>query len=175
MTSSAGDVQQLSFGESLRRERELRRIDLRDVSEATKINIRYLEALERNEFTYLPAGAFTRGFIRSYARFIGTDESDMINAYLYEIGRQERVDPRKGSARDASRDGHRGALRAVQPRSKAHRSRVIVVVSVVAALILAAAAMVLVPRLLERRAAAEPSTGPASGSSFEGPPSVPRG
>ena len=77
-----------SFGQILRRERELRHVSLREVSEATKINIRYLEALERNEFTYLPAGAFTRGFIRSYARHIGLDEAEMINAYLYELKRQ---------------------------------------------------------------------------------------
>lgn len=74
-----------SFGETLRRERELRRITLREVAEATKINIRYLEALERNEFTYLPGGAFTRGFIRACARYIGVDESEMVNAYLYEV------------------------------------------------------------------------------------------
>ena len=87
-----------SFGEILRRERELRRISLREVNEATKINIRYLEALERNEFTYLPAGAFTRGFIRAYARYIGLDEAEMINAYLYELRRQEDSEDTAASA-----------------------------------------------------------------------------
>jgi cytoskeletal protein RodZ len=62
------------------------------VSEATKINIRYLEALERNEFTFLPGGAFTRGFIRSYARHIGIDEDEAINAYLYELHEQQAPD-----------------------------------------------------------------------------------
>ncbi|MDQ7007701.1 MAG: helix-turn-helix domain-containing protein [Acidobacteriota bacterium] len=77
-----------SFGETLRRQRELRQISLREVSEATKINIRYLEALERNDFTHLPGGAFTRGYIRSFARVIGVDESEMVDAYLYELSQQ---------------------------------------------------------------------------------------
>ena len=66
MPASAEEIQhaQLSFGDALRRERELRRVALRDVSDATKINLRYLEALERNDFTYLPAGVFTRDIVR---------------------------------------------------------------------------------------------------------------
>ena len=46
-----------SFGELLKRERELRQISLREVAEATKINHRYLEALERNDFVQL-GGSF---------------------------------------------------------------------------------------------------------------------
>jgi cytoskeleton protein RodZ len=116
MPAAAGEHSASSFGEALRRERELRRIALRDVSEATKINIRYLEALERNEFTYLPAGAFTRGFIRSYARFIGTDESEMINAYLYELTQQEKQ--KKGQPKDGQ---HASLLHLRCPGSKPER------------------------------------------------------
>ena len=62
-----------SFGESLKRERELREISLRQISEATKINLRYLEALEENRFDALPGGLFNKGFIRAYATYIGID------------------------------------------------------------------------------------------------------
>ena len=48
-----------SFGEELRRERELRQISLREISESTKINVRYLDALERNDFKHLPGGGRT--------------------------------------------------------------------------------------------------------------------
>ncbi|UCF69115.1 MAG: helix-turn-helix domain-containing protein [Acidobacteriota bacterium] len=90
-TGGAGDGRSgRSFGALIRRERELRGVSLREVSESTKINVRYLEALERNEFTYLPGGAFTKGFIRAYARSIGADESAMIDAYLFELAQQER-------------------------------------------------------------------------------------
>lgn len=78
-----------SFGEELKRERELRDISLKEISEATKISIRFLEALEQNNFDILPGGIFNRGFIRSYARFIGIDGEEMVNAYLHEISLKE--------------------------------------------------------------------------------------
>jgi transcriptional regulator with XRE-family HTH domain len=139
----------LSFGECLRRERELRRISLRDVSEATKINIRYLEALERNEFTFLPAGAFTRGFIRSYARFIGADENEMVNAYLYELGRQER---QKKIA--PGRDPLPGLLGQGRQGATERRRRIWPWVLAAAVALLAIAALVIGPRLLRGRPAA---------------------
>lgn len=76
------------FGELLRRERELRKITLREVSEATKINLRYLEMLERNDFRHLPGGVFNKGFVRAYAQYIGVDPEEMINAYLLEERQQ---------------------------------------------------------------------------------------
>lgn len=73
-----------SFGEDLKRERELRKISLREIAETTKINVRYLDALENNEFKRLPGGVFNKGFVRAYAQHIGVDEEDLVNAYLLE-------------------------------------------------------------------------------------------
>jgi cytoskeletal protein RodZ len=73
-----------TFGDELRRERELRQISLREISEAAKISLRYLEALETNEFEHLPGGVFNRGFVRAYSQFIGIDPEAMVNAYLME-------------------------------------------------------------------------------------------
>src|SRR5882672_3303247 len=78
-----------SFGETLRRERELRQISLREIAEATKINLRYLDALERDDFRHLPGGVFNKGFVRAYAQFIGIDPETMVTAYLEEDGRQQ--------------------------------------------------------------------------------------
>ncbi|HUC42676.1 MAG TPA: helix-turn-helix domain-containing protein [Candidatus Sulfotelmatobacter sp.] len=78
-----------SFGETLRRERELRQISLREIAEATKINLRYLDALERNDFRHLPGGVFNKGFVRAHAQFIGVDAESMVTAYLEEEARQE--------------------------------------------------------------------------------------
>jgi cytoskeletal protein RodZ len=77
-----------SFGEILQRERRLRGIAMREISDATKISIRHLEALERNDFDALPGGAFNKGFLRAYASFIGLDPEEMVNHYLFEISRQ---------------------------------------------------------------------------------------
>jgi cytoskeletal protein RodZ len=57
---------------------------LREVADATKVNLRYLEALEGNDFEHLPGGVFNRGFVRAYAQFIGVDPDAMVNAYLLE-------------------------------------------------------------------------------------------
>jgi transcriptional regulator with XRE-family HTH domain len=73
-----------SFGEELRRERELREISLAEVAEATKINVRFLEAIERNDFECLPGGLYNRGIVRAYCQFIGADSEAMVNAYLLE-------------------------------------------------------------------------------------------
>jgi cytoskeletal protein RodZ len=67
----------------------LRQISLREISEATKINLRYLDALERDDFRHLPGGVFNKGFVRAYAQFIGIDPETMVTAYLEEDGRQQ--------------------------------------------------------------------------------------
>jgi cytoskeletal protein RodZ len=85
-----------TFGEELRRERKLRGIRLREVADATKINLRYLEALEGNEFEHLPGAVFNRGFVRAYAQYIGVDPDAMVNAYLHEEQEQQV----QGKARD---------------------------------------------------------------------------
>jgi cytoskeletal protein RodZ len=87
-----------SFGETLRRERELRQISLREIAEATKINLRYLDSLERDDFRHLPGGVFNKGFVRAYAQFIGIDPESMVTAYLEEEGRQQARASRAGGA-----------------------------------------------------------------------------
>jgi len=47
-----------SFGEKLRRERELRGVSLREISDATRISVRFLRALEEGRLDTLPGGLF---------------------------------------------------------------------------------------------------------------------
>jgi cytoskeleton protein RodZ len=70
-----------SIGEKLRLAREARGIALRDISEQTRISIRYLEAIEGDDYRRLPGGIFNRSFIRAYAKFIGYDEHDALEDY----------------------------------------------------------------------------------------------
>ncbi len=83
----------LSFGDEIRRARELREISLREISEATKISLRHLEAMERNDFAHLPGGAYNRGYIRAYCEHIGLDAESMVNAYLLEERTQHDREP----------------------------------------------------------------------------------
>ena len=67
-----------AFGENLRREREMRGVSLEEISSATKISLRFLDAIEREDFSKLPGGIFSRSFIRSYARYLGLDEERVV-------------------------------------------------------------------------------------------------
>jgi cytoskeleton protein RodZ len=75
----------MSFGEELRRERIVREISLEEISAATKISVRLLHALEDSDLEKLPASTFTRGFIRAYARHLGIDPEEKVNAYLADL------------------------------------------------------------------------------------------
>jgi cytoskeleton protein RodZ len=70
-----------AFGNKLRREREMRGVTLGEISESTKISKRWLQALEEEQFDVLPGGVFNRGFVRSYARFLGIDEDQAVADY----------------------------------------------------------------------------------------------
>lgn len=71
----------ITIGEKLRLAREERGISLRDISEQTRISMRYLQAIETDDYKRLPGGIFNRSFIKSYARYIGFDEKEAIEAY----------------------------------------------------------------------------------------------
>ncbi len=73
----------MKFGESLRKERELRRITLEEISKHTKVNTRFLEAIEQDDLSVLPAKAFAKGFLRSYARMVDLDEDQVITNFEY--------------------------------------------------------------------------------------------
>jgi cytoskeleton protein RodZ len=70
-----------SFGESLRREREMRSVSLEEISATTKINLRFLHALEAEDFAKLPSGFFTRSFLRAYADYLGLDTETILAEY----------------------------------------------------------------------------------------------
>ena len=78
-----------SFGENLKREREMRGIPLREISDSTKINLHFLQALEDEEFDKLPGGVFNRGFIRAYSRHLGLDEQKLLGEYDLVLGSKE--------------------------------------------------------------------------------------
>lgn len=71
-----------SFGDRLRREREMRGISLDEIATATKISTRNLRALEEEKFQQLPGGIFNKGFVRAYAKFLGIDEDQMVAEYV---------------------------------------------------------------------------------------------
>jgi cytoskeleton protein RodZ len=70
-----------SFGEQLRAARESRGVTLRQISDHTRIPMRYLEAIENNDYRPLPGGIFNRSFIKKYANYIEFDEVAALEGY----------------------------------------------------------------------------------------------
>lgn len=77
------EAARVTFGEELRREREIRGISLKEIASATKVSSRFLDALERDDFKKLPAPVFARGFVREYARYLGLDSDEMVDRYIH--------------------------------------------------------------------------------------------
>lgn len=75
----------LNVGQRLREARERRGIALRTIAEQTKISVRTLEALERNDIQALPGGIFARGFMRSYAVAVGLDPEQTILDFIAQF------------------------------------------------------------------------------------------
>jgi len=59
----------------------MRGVSLDEISAATRISTRFLEAIETEQWDQLPGGVFNRGFIRSIARFLGLDEDSLVAEY----------------------------------------------------------------------------------------------
>lgn len=75
-----------TFGQRIKREREMRGVSLDEIAQATKIGTRSLRALEDEDFDRLPGGIFNKGFVRAYARFLGMDEEQTVADYLVASG-----------------------------------------------------------------------------------------
>ena len=77
-------VASLTLGEKLQKFRTGHRKSLADVSRSIKIQVKYLEALESGSYAGLPADVYVRGFLRSYARYLGCDEEAILRMYERE-------------------------------------------------------------------------------------------
>ncbi len=82
-----------SFGDKLKRERELRGVKLEEIAGATKIGTRALKALEDEHFEQLPGGIFNKGFVRAYAKFLGLDEEQMVADFMAAQGDRDAQKP----------------------------------------------------------------------------------
>jgi cytoskeletal protein RodZ len=70
-----------NFGERLKREREMREVSIDEVTKATRISRRFVEALENEDWDRLPGGVFGHGFVRTIARYLGLDEDGLLGDY----------------------------------------------------------------------------------------------
>jgi Helix-turn-helix domain len=74
------------IGATLREARNRRKVELSEVEAAIKIRPRFLRAMENEEWDVLPGGAYTRGFIRTYAAYLGLDGERLADQHKRETG-----------------------------------------------------------------------------------------
>ena len=95
------------IGSVFREARNRRKIDLSEVEAATRIRLRYLRAIENEEWGILPGGVYTRGFIRTYASYLGLDGERLADDYRKSVeggGRSPMPEPAPAAASGGSRD-----------------------------------------------------------------------
>lgn len=85
----------MTLGEKLRKLRSEKRIPLSEVSRLTRIQTAYLESLEEGRYDQLPADVYIKGFLRSYADFLGVDERILIRLYEKEKGIKKNLEKSK--------------------------------------------------------------------------------
>jgi cytoskeleton protein RodZ len=131
---SEGKVRVGSFGERLRREREMRGVSLDDIAACTKIGTRLLRALEEEHFQLLPGGIFNKGFVRAYAKYLGLNEDEAVADYLEAAG-ETTPDPRVIVQQNSSRIDRSGG-----DASESHRAGFPIIPVLILLLVIAAGA-----------------------------------
>lgn len=70
-----------TLGEKLRQAREERGITISEVAEQTRISPLYIESIEKDDYSPLPGGIFNKGFVKSFAKYVGVDEQEALADY----------------------------------------------------------------------------------------------
>lgn len=96
-----------TVGEFLKRVRNICGYTIEDVANDTRINLRYLDAIEHDDFSKLPGETFLNGFLRSYARFLNIDENEIVGK-LKEVKRTDPQSLNRYSVEGYNKDNRRG-------------------------------------------------------------------
>ncbi|TCP30265.1 cytoskeletal protein RodZ [Scopulibacillus darangshiensis] len=130
------------LGQALRDARNEKGMSLQDVQGATKIQKRYLSAIEAGDFSQLPGEFYTRAFIKNYAESVGLDPQELFTEYTREIpkARQEPVDVdlASGTRIQRSKERKRKAPKPVKhngPMFVSFLPKIIIIIALIAVLV----------------------------------------
>jgi cytoskeletal protein RodZ len=101
------------IGNTLREARLRRRLDLSRCESDTKIRSKYLRAMEEEQFDLLPGRTYVRGFLRTYAEYLGLDWQLVLDEY----------ESRFGAFAEAGWDGEGGSQGRRRPHDRGRRPR----------------------------------------------------
>jgi len=91
----------LTIGQILKLSREEQKLSLDDISVLTRIRVKYLSAIEADNFDVLPSSVQQKGFVRAYARALALDPSPLVAQLRLSEG--EEVSSEPGSPQDESK------------------------------------------------------------------------
>jgi cytoskeletal protein RodZ len=94
------------IGNSLREARVRQGLDFPAIEQATKIRGKYLRALEDEQFAVLPGDTYVKGFLRSYADYLGLDGQLYVDEFnsRYVVESEEAFRPQRTAYHPARRD-----------------------------------------------------------------------
>jgi cytoskeletal protein RodZ len=88
-----GEGDGMRIGEVLKSTRTRQGLDIRTVEERTKIRIKYLRALESEDWQVLPSPAYAKGFLRTYASLLGLDAEAIVDEFRRQVESQMPSQP----------------------------------------------------------------------------------
>lgn len=80
-------------GQQLKRAREQKEISAEMIAQRLRLDIRYVHAIDNDDFAHLPAAAYVRGYLRGYARIVDIDADQIIAAYDQIAGEAPSLEP----------------------------------------------------------------------------------
>lgn len=123
-------------GELLKQAREQRGVTINEVALVTKINAKTIELMETGRLDLLPQKAFLRGFVQTYARYLGLDQKELLAIFQEETGSIRPVLPQGGSRPERISDSP-SSLRGIDQVDPANRTRMFLFVGAGLTLVIA--------------------------------------
>ena len=98
------------IGNTLREARVRRNLTLQQVEEDTKIRVRYVQAMENEDWDVMPGVTYVKGFLRTYSTYLGLDPDVIIGEFRSRgmVPSQEHHEPFSGSSVIGKPHSHRG-------------------------------------------------------------------
>lgn len=93
----------MGIGDALKEAREERGLTLRAVEDATKIRLKYIKAMEDDDFSVLPGRVYAKAFLRTYAKYLGLDSESLVAQFtqIYPGDEGIGVDEKSASPHDS--------------------------------------------------------------------------
>lgn len=144
-------------GEILRAAREQKGVTINEVALVTKINAKTIELMEAGNVDSLPQKAFLRGFVQTYARYLGLDQKEILNLFQEEMGSIRPSLPGTGTL-PTKEESTSAALRGVDSVDPADRMRMFLMIGVGIVLVAAIFVVFQLVQKYEEEATLPPST-----------------